>query len=498
MEGIVISALLFSAIIYLSIGFVLSKRNKTLVDLFPIIFGRTAKVQSVDEFSTSAVATTVSLATIVLAYFELSGYFGVWLLWTALTTTIGMVLVSVSSKKIWNKMAIYDHRPSMHEFIGTEFNSKSVALIASACTSIGFLLIFATEIVVGSLFLAGLVPSIPEWATVIFLTLVGLTYTLYGGFRAVIKTDQIQMKFIWAFIFVLAGYYIYHIVSNEGVQFYLSKIPNGILNFSYREGLLYFLIGLTIMNIPTHISNMSIWQRISGVQNPDVLEKGLRKSVWGLIFSWSLLSLLACFAYMFVNPPNSQTLFFDLLSFISRTFLGKIVLFVVVIGLYGAMLSTASTNLIAIAHTISEDIIAKIRKGKLEERIDSKNEFLISRLILIGATILALFLVEGLKLFGFSIADLVFAIYGGALALFPLIIVAIFSNRERLSSLSFFANIAVIAGFFSGWTVAIIGKIISNGNLIFLSPTFSIFISGVCLCIGFLATRKSSMNILQK
>lgn len=495
MEITVISALLFSAIVYLCIGFALSKNNKTLGDLFPVVFGRNAKVQSIDQFSTSTVATTVSLATIVLAYFELAGYFGLWLLWTAVTTTIGMIIVRLASKKIWNKMAVYKHRPSMHEFIGTEFNSKSVTLIASFCTTIGFLLIFATELVVGSRFLAGLVPSIPQWVTVVFLSLIGFLYTVYGGFSAVLKTDQIQMKFIWLFIFMLLGYYVYTALTNGGLGFNLEKIPVGLLNFSYKEGLIYFLLGLAIMNIPTHISNMSVWQRISGVHNPEIMEKGIKKSVWGVAISWSLLSILACLAYMFVSPASNQSLLTELLIFISGTMLGKIVLFVVVIGLYGAMLSTASTNLIVIAHTISEDIVARLRKGKLHERIDSKKEFLISRLILVCSTILSIFLVEGLKLFGFSVADLVFAIYGGALALFPPIMAALYGKRERLFLLSRYANMAVIGGFLSGWGVAIYGKIINDGNLIFLSPTFSIVVSGIFICAGFLFTNTGNKNL---
>lgn len=490
MTTIVITALLLSAVIYLIVGFTLGKHNKNLADLFPIIFGRNAKVQTIDEFSTSTVATTVSLATIVLAYFELAGNFGVWLLWTALTTSIGMVIVSYASKRIWSKMSEYKHRPSMHEFIGIEFNSKTVSLVASACTSIGFLLIFATELVVGSRFLAGLVPSIPQWITVIFLSVIGFVYTIFGGFRAVIKTDQIQMKFIWALILALGGYYIYYIFQNGGLQLNINKMPKGILDFSSKQGLGFFLLGIAVMNIPTHISNMAVWQRISGAQNPEIVEKGIRKSIWGIALSWSLLSLLACFAYMIVTPASNQSLLTDLLIAISGSVVGKIVLFIVVIGLYGAMLSTASTNLIVVGHTISEDIFAKIRKGTLEKRIDSKKEFLISRFILVGATLLAIFLVEGLKYFGFSIADLVFAIYGGALALFPPILAALYSNRKRLASLSMFANIAVIMGFLMGWGAAIYGKYINDGNIIFLSPGLSILTSGLIICMGFLMTLK--------
>jgi Na+/proline symporter len=488
MSSVILSAILLSAIIYLFIGYFAGRKNKNIADLIPIIPSRNARVETTDEFTSSTVATTVSLATIILAYFELSGIFGLYLLWTAITTAIGMYLVSRVSKQICNKMAQFDHQPSLHEFLGTEYNSKTIVLVASLCTTIGFLLIFATELIVGSLFLAKLVPEIPEWVAAIFLSSIGVIYTINGGFRAVIKTDQIQMRFIWIFIALLSGYYIYFMASN-GFSQSISIVPEGVLNFDWRPGLGFFLFGLTVMNIPTHLSNMSIWQRIGAASNQEIVAAGLRRSIWSISVSWSLLALLACFAYAIVTPENSQALFTDLLAYIGSSTPGKFILFFVILGLYGAMLSTASTLLIVIAHTVSEDILAPLKKTSLNQRIESKVELLNSRIILFLAAFLAVILVEGLKYFGFSIADLVFSIYGGSLALFPLIMAALFSNRERLHRLSNYASLAVVTGFLSGWGIAILGKVIGNSNLIFLSPTVGISVSTIILCSGWYFTR---------
>jgi Na+/proline symporter len=196
---------------------------------------------------------------------------------------------------------------------------------------------------------------------------------------------------------------------------------------------------------------------------------------------------------MIVQPVNSQHLLSDLLLFISKTSLGKVVLFFVVLGLYGAMLSTASTNLIVVAHTISEDIIAPIKNITLSKRIDSAKEFIKSRIILTLAALAAIFVVVGLKALQFSIADLVFSIYGGALALFPLIMFALYLDRQRLNNLSIYASTAVIAGFIVGWGIAIYGKLSGDGNLIFLAPTFSIAISLSILVIGIII-NKSKIN----
>lgn len=490
MQTVILAALGLSAILYLYIGYQLGSKNRNLGDLLPIVFGRNATVNNVAEFSSSTAATTVSLATIVLAYFELAGVFGSWLLWTALTTGIGMWLVGLYAHRIWSRMSAYDHRPSLHEFLGVEFNSPTMALVASFSTSIGYLLIFATELIVGSRFLAALVPSIPEWATVIFLSAVGFLYTLAGGFRAVVKTDQIQMRFIWALIGILIAYYCYHIATHDGWAAAWSKVPNGTFDLNWQAGLGFFLLGIAVMNIPLQISNMSLWQRISGAHEVDTVVRGLRASIWTVTLSWTLLALLACGAFLIVTPTSNQTLLADLLQVIGASPIGKVALFVITLGLYGAMLSTASTNLIVVTHTVSEDIFAKFKSATLEERIDSRREFILSRVILFGSALLAIFLVEGLKIFGFSIADLAFSIYGASLALFPPVLIALYNDRSLLKQLSNAATWAVILGFLAGWGAAIYGKYIGDGNLIFLSPAFSITISFLVLGMGYLFRKR--------
>ena len=86
---------------------------------------------------------------------------------------------------------------------------------------------------------------------------------------------------------------------------------------------------------------------------------------------------------------------------------------------------------------------------------------------------------------------------GGALALFPPIVAALYSNRERLAKVSNYAMAAVAMGFMGGWGAAIYGKVIHNPNLIFLSPGISITISGAIICVGFLLTQSKYQNSLR-
>ncbi|MHC4756952.1 MAG: hypothetical protein ACYTBP_17660, partial [Planctomycetota bacterium] len=129
MAAIVVSALLLAFIIYMAVGLFLGSRTRGIADLLPLKLSRQARVANAREFSASTVATTISLATVVMAFFELAGRFGVWLFWTVVTTSAGLLVVRLFAKRIWQRISTYDHRPTLHEFLGTEFNSELLSYV---------------------------------------------------------------------------------------------------------------------------------------------------------------------------------------------------------------------------------------------------------------------------------------------------------------------------------------------------------------------------------
>ncbi len=493
MTIITITALLLALAIYTMVGVYLSSRTKGIADLLPFGISSHARVNTPSEFSASTVATTISLATVVMAFFELAQRLGVWLFWTVITTSAGLFVVRLFAKKIWQKISVYDHRPTLHEFLGTEFNSRILSYVGAICTSLGFLFAFAVELTVGSKFFAGLVPDVPAWIVVIILSVVAFAYTAMGGFRAVIVTDKIQMISIWLLLLALPAFYLVFIFSHGGWAENFSKIPTGTLDFSYREGLAAFLLGIFVINVPTFISDMSIWQRIAGAQKNQTVIGGLWSSIFTSAATWGLFAILACFVFMIIKPNEGVNPLVSLLNVIGNCggFFSGSVLFFAVLGLYGAMLSTASTQLIAVSHTLYEDVFSHIRKTTFQQRLESKKELGISRLILILSAVLSTVLVQLLSRTGFSIADLVFAVYGAQLGLCPLVIAALLLKRERLKFLSGWAALAISAGFITGWGSALFGRFSGNTNMVFLAPVFSLIVSAALLGIGLLTGKKS-------
>ena len=497
MGTVVVSALLLAFIVYVTVGLWLGSRTKGIADLLPVQLSRQARVDSASEFSSSTVATTISLATVVMAFFELAGRFGVWLFWTVVTTSAGLLVVRFFAKRIWQRMSVYDHRPTLHEFLGTEFNSELLSYVGAVCASLGFLFAFAVELTVGSKFFAALVPGVPTWLVVVVLSVVAFVYTALGGFRAVIVTDKIQMISIWLLLLALPVFYLYYVLAHGGWAENLAKIPLQILDFSYRDGLWAFLLGIFVINVPAFISDMSIWQRIAAAQKNQTVTGGLLRSVLSSAATWGLFALLACFAFMIVTPTGGVNPLISVVKVIGGTkgVLAGFVLFFTALGLYGAMLSTASTQLIAVSHTLYEDVFSRIRKQALKERLASRKELRISRSILIAAAIISTVLVQLLSGAGFSIADLVFAIYGAQLGLCPLVISCLLLDRQRLMRVSNWAALAVGAGFVTGWGTAIYGRFTGNTSLVFLAPVCSLIISAAILCTGFVAGKTTNSQV---
>ena len=496
MSFIIIAALLFVLFVYVGIGFAVGRRTRDVADLLPLTVGRQARVKDSTEFSTATVATTISLATVIMALFELSQYLGLWLLWTALTTVAGLFVVRAFAGRIWERMAAYDHRPTLHEFLGSEFNSHVLLRVGAVCTSLGFLGAFAVELMVGSKFFAGLIPVVPPWIVVVVLCLACFLYTAVGGFRAVIVTDKVQMISIWLLLLCLPAFYIYYIATHGGWGEGLKRMPPAILDLSFSKDVLSFLAGILVINVPTFISDMSVWQRIAGSEKGKTVTAGLGRSAFGAAITWGTLALLACFVFMIVAPTPNVNPLVSLVGAIgsSEGLFASAVLFITVIGLYGAMLSVASTQLIAVSHTLYTDVFRRSGAGYVRDGVSSRRELNISRVILVLAAIISTILVQLLSSVGFSIADLVFAIYGAQLGLCPLALAALIWERARLRKLSAWAAAAVSAGFIAGWGAALFGRLTHNTDLVFLSPVFSLTASLLLLGLGIFCD-KTSTNI---
>ena len=287
LASLTVAAVLLSTIICLLLGYYQKRRTRTLGDLIPVQRGKEASVRSGVEFSSATVAATVSLATVIMAFFELASSMGTWLLWTVVTTSAGILAVRFAAPSIIRKLAAYgNHIPTLHEFLGTEFASSRLALIGALATTMGYLGAWAVELTVGSRLLAGLGIPLPPWVVVVFFTVVGIAYTAMGGFRVVILTDRIQMIAIWLSLAAFSVYLFTTALSSGGFAVTLGRLPHAAWDFSARDGLLAFVLGIAVINVPSFVSDQAMWQRVSSAREPSTISRGLAWSSVSAGITW--------------------------------------------------------------------------------------------------------------------------------------------------------------------------------------------------------------------
>jgi sodium/proline symporter len=348
---------------------------------------------------------------------------------------------------------------------------------------LGFVGAFAVELTVGATFLNALVPALPAAAGLLALGCIGVGYTVLGGFRAVILTDRIQMRAIWLSIVALSIAILLVMAAGGGVEATLAKAPSTLYDFSPREGLVAFLIGIFIINVPTFLADMSVWQRIAGSRDEATVKTGLAGSVVGAVVSWSSFALIACALVVVVTAvPNENPLVTFLRTLGDANLLTSALFLVVITGLYAASLSTASTQLVAAGQALHMDVLRG--RGDRPTLGRSSSELVTARRLLFAIASFSIVLVWGLQTAGFTIADLVFAVYGAQLGMVPAVIAALFAPQHVLRRLGRWASAAVLVGFATGWATAGYGKWIGDGNIVFLAPATSLAVSTMILAVG--------------
>jgi Na+/proline symporter len=166
---------------------------------------------------------------------------------------------------------LYPRGKTFIEAIRIRFGKKLFKLIL--LLSIFYMTIFLIAEVTAVSILINYISGTDLWITSLIVILSSLAYTLYGGLRASIFTDNIQ--FIAIGLLLLIGFsYLISFNSNEfSFEYIRLKKPN-LLNWTYLPN---FTSGITffIAVAATNLFHQGNWQRVYAAKNNKVLKKSL-------------------------------------------------------------------------------------------------------------------------------------------------------------------------------------------------------------------------------
>jgi len=186
----------------------------------------------------------------------------------ALGTAFPMIFLIYLGKKIRNE---FPKGSTLIEFLRKRFGKSLFKLILFM--TIFYMFIFLCAEVTAVSLLINYISGTPLWITASIILIATLTYTLYGGLRASIFTDMIQMIII-IILFVISAIYLLSFTGDQfSFDFIYEKNPQLLsVNYipNYTAGITFF-----IAVAATNLFHQGNWQRVYAAKNNEVLKKSL-------------------------------------------------------------------------------------------------------------------------------------------------------------------------------------------------------------------------------
>ena len=289
---------------------------------------------------------------------------------------------------------VFPRGHTLTEFIHYKFGKKLFKLIL--ILTVFYMFIFLCAEVTAVSMLVNYISGTPLWLTATLIIITTLAYTLYGGLRASILTDNLQFFIVLILLFICA-YYLFSL-NSEDISFQVVQTNSQHLLSSkyipnYTAGLTFF-----IAVAATNLFHQGNWQRIFAAKDNEVLKRSLWISfviIIPIVFFMGISGIIAISLNSKVNPDLA---FFSILLKDNTEFLSVLIIILAV----SLTVSTIDTLVNAISSLIVVD-------GKNFYRDAKKKDFLrLSRIIIIILSIISLIIAsKGFSiLYLFLLADL--------------------------------------------------------------------------------------------
>ena len=290
----------------------------------------------------------------------------------ALGTAFPMIFLIYLGKKIRSN---FPKGSSLIEFMRKKFGKSLFKLIL--LMTIFYMFIFLCAEVTAVAVLINYLSGTELWITALIVLISTLTYTLYGGLRASIFTDNIQMVVIGILLFILILIISSSSGSNFSFEFIESKNPQ-LLSSSYIPN---YTAGLTffIAVAATNLFHQGNWQRVYAAKNYQTLKTSLIISFFIIIPIVFIMGFIGMVSFSIDSSTRADLGFFTLLLKDQKELISLII---IILGL-SLTISTVDTLVNAISSLFVVD-------GKATFELNKNTDYLkISKYFIILLSIIA-------------------------------------------------------------------------------------------------------------
>ena len=309
----------------------------------------------------------------------------------ALGTAFPMIFLIYLGKKIRTE---FPKGSSLIEFMRKKFGKSLFKLILFM--TIFYMFIFLCAEVTAVAVLINYISGTELWVTALIVLLATLTYTLYGGLRASIFTDNIQMIVIGILLLISIFYILSYTGNTFSFEYIKQKNPQLLSSSyipSYTAGLTFF-----IAVAATNLFHQGNWQRVYAAKNYKTLKQSLIISFFIIIPIVFFMGFTGMVSFSIDPSQRADLGFFTLLLKEQTQILS---LLIITLGL-ALTISTVDTLVNAISSLFVVD-------GKATFNLSKKTDYLkLSKYFIIIISLVSFFIAsKGFDiLYLFLLADL--------------------------------------------------------------------------------------------
>jgi sodium/proline symporter len=485
----------------LAIGFIYSKSNNDSTDFYlggrkmgPLVTAMSAEASDMSSWLLMGIPG--------LAYF--SGICEPF--WTILGLGVGTYLNWLIVSKKLRRYSYNIDAYTIPQFFSKRFHDEKNALSAIAALVIIIFFVPYTAsgfAACGKLFhsLFGVNYVVAMVASALIIT----GYTIMGGFKAVSTTDFIQSCVMTVALVVVLGFAINVAGGWNAVMDNAKALPGHISLSLYHDvanntaasygGVIAIIStlawGLGYFGMP------HILLRFMAIENEQKLTLSRRvATVWvfiamglAMIIGLAGLGVTATGKIEFLNTAASaETIIVKLSDLISQNgILAAIVAGLILAGILAATMSTADSQMLAAASSVSENIMGEFFNVKMDE----KKKILVARIAIVGIAILGVILALDPDSSVFRIVSFAWAGFGGAFG--PVMLLALFWKRTTKQG--------ALAGMVSGGAMVFIWKFLIKPiggvfSIYELLPAF--IVSLIFTVVVSLLTKEPDKSIIEE
>lgn len=371
-------------------------------------------------------------------------------IWTAIGLWIGTYLNWLFvAKRLRSYTQVAGDALTLPDFFEKRFrDNKHILRSVSAIFIVIFFLVYTSAQFAAGGKLFATIFGVPYVAGMIIGAVIILAYTALGGFTAVCWTDTIQGTIMFFALILVPLVAVSNMGGIEALQFRLAELTPETLGFFPESGgkINTFLLASCLGWGLGYFGQPHILARFMGIDSPDSVQKSrLIAMVWVTVTLSCAILVGIIGKAMMPDLADSETVFMNMLT----TMFNPVIAGILMTAILAAIMSTASSQLLVSASSVSKDLFATILK------VDDNNPKLVwaSRLTVGMIAVIAMIIAINPASSVFGLVSMAWGGFGSAFG--PIILFSLFWRRMTRQG--------AIAGMIAGGVVDIFWFYSSGG-----------------------------------